>query len=75
MAQTSTNSRDRVSVALDRIMTSPAVDVEDVAYAMGVGRATGYAAVKAGEWPVIRVMGRIRVPTAWVREQLMLGED
>lgn len=74
MAQTSTDSRDRVSGALDRIKTRPAVDVEDVASAMGVGRSTGYAAVKAGEWPSIKAMGRIRIPSAWVREQLMLND-
>lgn len=74
MAQTSTNSRDRVSGALDRIRTRPAVDVEDVAHAMGVGRSTGYAAVKAGDWPSIKAMGRIRIPSAWVREQLMLND-
>lgn len=74
MTQTSTDSRDRVSGALDRIKTRPAVDVEDVASAMGVGRSTGYAAVKAGEWPSIKAMGRIRIPSAWVREQLMLND-
>jgi hypothetical protein len=74
MAQTSTDYRDRVGGALDRIKTRAAVDVEDVTSAMGVGRSTGYAAVKAGEWPSIKVMGRIRIPSAWVREQLMLND-
>ncbi|MCH9730561.1 MAG: helix-turn-helix domain-containing protein [Actinomycetia bacterium] len=65
---------DRLSGALDRIRTRPAVDVDDVTSVMGVGRSTGYAAVKAGEWPSIKVMGRIRIPSAWVREQLMLTD-
>lgn len=71
---TKDNTDDRLGEALHRIKTQPAVDVEDVTTAMGVSRATGYAAIKAGEWPSIKARTRRRVPTAWVRQQLMLDD-
>ena len=67
-----TKHQTDTSAALDRIASSPTADVEDVAAVFGVGRSTAYAAVKAGEWPAIRVRGRVRIPTAWVRGQLPL---
>jgi hypothetical protein len=66
---------DRLEQAIARIKKQTTVDVGDGALAMGVARATAYSAVKSGEWPSIRAMSRIRIPTKWLRNQLMLDED
>ena len=46
------------------------VSVEVAAKAFGLGRNSGYAAVKSGEIPSLRVGGRICVPTAPLRKML-----
>jgi hypothetical protein len=74
MADTSTGTLDRTNEALIRITRLPTAAVEDTALAFGVARATGYAAVKAGEWPAIRVRGRIRIPSQWIRDRLGLDD-
>lgn len=53
-------------------LTAPTLSVDETAEAFGIGRSTAYAAVRHGEWPVIKVRNKIRVPTAWVREKLRL---
>jgi len=65
---------DRTGDALARINAHPTACVEDAALAFGVARSTGYEAVRAGEWPTIRVRGRVRIPSSWIRGQLMLTE-
>ena len=44
--------------------------VDEYALVVGVSRGTAYAAVKAGEVPVIRLRRRILVPVAAVIRQL-----
>ncbi|MBY6675318.1 helix-turn-helix domain-containing protein [Rhodococcus sp. BP-332] len=70
MAQHQTDT----SAALHRIMTDPAVGTLDVAAAFGVSRSKAYESVKAGDWPSIKVRGCVRIPSAWVRAQLMLED-
>jgi excisionase family DNA binding protein len=57
---------------LRRLLTEPTISVDDAARVLGIGRSTVYAAVKAGEVPVIRVRSRLRVPSRWVRQRLHL---
>jgi hypothetical protein len=51
-----------------------AVDVPTAARAFGIGRTTGYALARAGDFPcrVIRVGRALRVPTADLRRALGL---
>jgi excisionase family DNA binding protein len=53
---------------------TPTVSVPEAARILGVGRAVGYAAVKSGELPAIRVGGRVLVPTAALRRLLQLDD-
>ncbi|MGY2027635.1 MULTISPECIES: helix-turn-helix domain-containing protein [Nocardia] len=57
---------------LERLLSQPTVSIDETAQALGVGRSTMYAAANSGELPVIRVRNRLRVPSAWVRQQLRL---
>ncbi|WP_454198219.1 DNA-binding protein [Nocardia sp. Marseille-Q1738] len=57
---------------LRRITSQPTASIDDTSRVLGVSRSTGYAAAGAGEWPVIRVRGRLRIPSAWVLRQLQL---
>lgn len=72
MRQIHTDVPDKTRDALARINAFPTAAVEDAALAFGVARSTGYEAVRAGEWPTIRVRGCVRIPSAWIRGQLML---
>lgn len=51
---------------------TPTVSVDEAVELLGVGRSTGYAGVKSGEIPSIRVGSRIRVPTAGLLRLLQL---
>jgi hypothetical protein len=72
MSQHYSDVSDKTREALGRINAFPTAAVEDAALAFGVGRSTGYEAARNGEWPTIRVRGRVRIPSAWIRGQLML---
>ena len=50
----------------------PTMQVDDVAKALGVSRATVYTGVQTGEIPSIKLGRRIVVPTAAVRRMLQL---
>jgi excisionase family DNA binding protein len=50
----------------------PTMQVDDVAKALGLSRASAYEAVRTGEIPSIRIGRRIVVPTAAVRRMLLL---
>lgn len=47
--------------------------VEEAAKVLGIGRASAYAAAKAGDLPCVKVGGRLLVPRA--RLAALLGED
>lgn len=53
----------------------PTLSVDETARLLGVGRATAYAAVKAGDIPSIRIGRRLLVPTAALRRLLMLDDE
>lgn len=57
---------------LPRAEQCPTVSVDAAAKALGVSRASAYAAAKSGEIPTIRVGRRMVVPTAALRRLLEL---
>jgi len=64
-----TNGMAKKSVDLDK----PALTIPEACLAFGINRATGYAAARQKRWPVVQVGDRtMRVPGAWVRQQLGL---
>ena len=65
----------RLRQAIARINSQPTTGVPDAAIALGVSRTAVYEAVKAGKLPAVKVMSRVRIPSKWLREQLMLDED
>lgn len=50
----------------------PTISIEDLAVVLGVARSTAYNAAKENDVPVIKVRGRYRIPSAWVRQLLRL---
>jgi excisionase family DNA binding protein len=62
-----------VTIALvPQAANQPTMQVDDVAKALGVSRATVYTGVQTGEIPSIKLGRRIVVPTAAVRRMLQL---
>jgi excisionase family DNA binding protein len=53
----------------------PTMQVDAVAEALGLSRATVYTAVQTGEIPSLRIGRRIVVPTAAVRRMLQLDKE
>jgi predicted site-specific integrase-resolvase len=53
------------------------VDLRTAAAALGIGRTAAYELVRTGRWPtpVLRVGGRIKVPTAPLLELLGVSTD
>ena len=52
----------------------PTVTVREAAAWLGVSKSTAYQAVESGDLPVIKVGGRLLVPTAALRRLLLLDE-
>lgn len=50
----------------------PTISIEDLGVVLGLSRSTAYNAAKDGDVPVIKVRGRYRIPSAWVRQLLRL---
>ena len=57
------------------VLLRPTMTVEEAGRLLGVGRATAYAAAKAGDLPTFRMNGRLLVPTAEIRRLLRLDDD
>jgi hypothetical protein len=58
---------------LDQILSEPTTTVPLAGKALGIkGKNQSYEAAKRGEIKTLRFGRTIRVPTAWLREQLML---
>lgn len=53
----------------------PTLSMDETARLLGIGRATAYAAVKAGDIPSIRIGRRRLVSTAALRRLLMLDHE
>jgi excisionase family DNA binding protein len=51
----------------EAILAGPTCSVDEACLVTGLPRGTLYAAIKAGEVPVLRVGRRILVSTAWLR--------
>jgi hypothetical protein len=58
------------------ILAEPTTTVPDAGRALGIGgRNQSYEAAKRGEIKTLRFGRTLRVPTAWLRRQLMLDEQ
>jgi hypothetical protein len=58
-----------------RLLSGPTADVPDVGMVIyGLSRNASYAAARRGEIPTIKIGGRIKVPTAAIRQQLGLKD-
>ena len=55
---------------MDKLLYRPA----EVAEVLGIGRSTAYAAARDGSLPVLRIAGRLLVPTAKLAAMLGLDE-
>jgi excisionase family DNA binding protein len=53
----------------------PTMQVDDVAKALGISRASAYEGVKTGDIPSIKIGRRVVVPTAAVRRMLQLDAE
>jgi hypothetical protein len=64
---------DGVPDWLKEILAKPTCTVPEAGRAVGIeGRNQSYEAAKRGEIPVMRYGRLLKVPTRWVRKQLML---
>lgn len=63
---------DRVAPALERLRERPTVDVPTAASALGVGHAAVRLAIARGDVPTIQLGRTIRIPSAWILQQLHL---
>lgn len=52
-----------------------AMSVELFAEIMGISPNSAYKAVHSGDVPVIRIGKLMRIPTSWVREQLLVKQQ
>lgn len=52
------------ALTVDDVQGRPTLTVPEAASLLGVGRGVGYAGVKSGEIPSVRIGGRVLVPTA-----------
>ena len=58
-----------------RLLSRPTADVPEVGMVIyGLCRNASYAAARRGEIPTIKIGGRIKVPTAAIRQQLGLKD-
>lgn len=58
----------------EKILTPPTAAIPDAGRVLGFGRNAAYEAVNRGEIPVIRLGDKARVPTKWLRKQLMIED-
>ena len=57
------------------ILSQPTCSVDDYRKIMGISKNPAYDAVKRGDVPSIRVGGRIRIPTAPLKQMLGLARE
>jgi hypothetical protein len=61
---------------LRAILAEPTTSVPEAGRALGInGRNQSYEAASRGEIKTLRFGRKLRVPTAWLRRQLMLDEE
>jgi hypothetical protein len=61
---------------LEEILAEPTTTVPQAGRAVGIkGRNQSYEAARRGEIKTMRFGRTLRVPTAWLKRQLMLDED
>ena len=61
---------------LEEILAEPTTTVPQAGRALGIkGRNQSYEAARRGEIKTMRFGRTLRVPTAWLKRQLMLDED
>jgi hypothetical protein len=59
---------------LQKILAQPTTTVPDAGRALGISRNAAYEAAVRGEIKTMRFGRTLRVPTAWLREQLQLKD-
>lgn len=59
---------------LNKILARPTAQIKDAGRALGLSPSSSYAAAKSGQIHAIKIGGKLIVPTAWLRKQLMLEE-
>lgn len=57
-----------------RLREEPTVGPDVAFWALGLGRTTGYEALRSGAIPSIRLGRNFRIPTSWLREQLGIDD-
>jgi excisionase family DNA binding protein len=60
---------------MKEILDQPTCSVEELGRVFGISKNPAYEAVKRGDFPSIRVGGRIRIPTAPLRQMLGLASS
>jgi hypothetical protein len=60
---------------LRKILAEPTASVPDAGRALGISRNAAYQAAAEGDINTMRYGRSLRVPTAWLRRQLMLDVD
>ena len=60
---------------INEILDQPTCSVEELGRVFRLSKNPAYEAVKRGDFPSIRVGGRIRVPTAPLRQMLGLASS
>jgi hypothetical protein len=60
---------------LQKILAQPTTTVPDAGRALGISRNAAYEAAVRGEIKAMRFGRTLRVPTAWLREQLQLTDE
>jgi hypothetical protein len=60
---------------LQKILAQPTTTVPDAGRALGISRNAAYEAAVRGEIKTMRFGRTLRVPTAWLREQLQLTDE
>jgi excisionase family DNA binding protein len=60
---------------LQKILAQPTTTVPEAGRALGISRNAAYEAAVRGEIKTMRFGRTLRVPTAWLREQLQLTDE
>jgi hypothetical protein len=60
---------------LKEILAEPTASVPDAGRALGISRNAAYEAAAEGSIRTLRIRRSLRVPTPWLRQQLMIEPD
>ncbi len=60
---------------LKELLSRPTASVQDAGRALSLSRSATYLAAKRGDIQLIKIGGKLLVPTAWLRRVLQLGPE